>query len=68
MRGQVLGPEVGLDLDDAPDPPPGRIVPDQTGAEQRACRVLGQRRQCGAIQRRGRQRPAQVVGVAPNFG
>jgi hypothetical protein len=35
MRGPVVLPDVGLDLDDPPDPAAGVVVPDQPRAEQR---------------------------------
>jgi len=39
MGGPVIGPAIGLDLDDPGDATTGRIVSDQVGAEQRTSDV-----------------------------
>jgi hypothetical protein len=41
VRGEVLGPPVGLDLDDAGLAPPRRVVADQARSEQPGRDVLG---------------------------
>ena len=39
VRRAIIRPEVGLDLDDPPDSPPGRVVADEAGADEGAAGV-----------------------------
>jgi hypothetical protein len=39
VRGSVLEADVRLDLDDPADAPPGRVVTDQPGTDQRDGRL-----------------------------
>jgi hypothetical protein len=41
MRGEVLGPAVGLDLDDARLPAPGLVVADEPNAQEARSDDLG---------------------------
>ena len=49
VRGPIVPSDVRLDLDDPPDPPPGRVVADEARADERAGRRDGGRREDGAI-------------------
>ena len=37
MRSEVLGADVGLDLDDSADPKPEVVLPDEVSADQPSC-------------------------------
>jgi len=52
VRGSVVLADVGLDLDDPPDPPPVAVVTDEPPAEQG----------CGDLERRQRE---QLVAIEP---
>ena len=50
VRRAIVRPEVGLDLDDPADPPPGRIVADEPGADEGAAGVEGRAGQDGPVE------------------
>ena len=49
VRRSVVRPEVRLDLDDTADPPPGGVVADKPGADERRTRSERQARKNGPV-------------------
>jgi hypothetical protein len=51
VRRAVVAPDVRLELDDATDSPPGLVIADEAGADERSGRLQRRRREDGAIDR-----------------
>ena len=49
VRGAIVAPEVGLDLDDPTDAPSGRVVADEARPDERARRPRASAREDGPI-------------------